>query len=517
MSTNGHSFFMKFHVFHGLEAFMLGRVHPGLLVIVAWIAFFAVQGSAQTFDFFKIQSVKYIEKPPSKGVDIFRRTLKPGKESTLPFSPYLAVTVATGERTRAETMYAKVYYYDKTGKPLDMTEKPFPVLRGSAKPHAMPVFFEKNKAETLYFVVPKKILAVPEWRAVTVFGDTLAAAAVVSPSGFVGMHDFPERPQVDKPVRVRREAVTDPVVEHVVKTGNAKQPQLTLFMRPPIGMTDMSEADGVLAVCLLADSVGEVKRRLQAAADKDDVSGILRFAEKRKLVILCWGSRSLWNPRKNWDELGKDTAERLDDTFDDVAAAWARGVGELSRRYGMPDREFLLWGVSGAAQYAQRLALRKPQYFLAVHVHIPSSFDRPTPEAARVLWCLTTGENESGYERSLRFLTECRGMGYPILYRAVPGLGHQSHPVTDRLGTAFFDYALGLREEKRECDETAAGGIQKAQPPHPWPVSFREPEFVGDVVNQQAFRAGKEAEWVPEAFRTDIPTKALAEAWKKEK
>jgi hypothetical protein len=161
--------------------------------------------------------------------------------------------------------------------------------------------------------------------------------------------------------------------------------------------------------------------------------------------------------------------------------------------------------------------LRTPDYFLAVHVHIPSSFDKPTAEAARVLWCLTTGENESGYERSLRFLTECRGMGHPILYRAVPGLGHRSHPVTDRLGTLFFDYALGLREERRECDESAAGGIRKGQPPHPWPVSFREPEFVGDVVNQQTFRAGKDAEWVPEAFRTDIPTKALAEAWKKER
>jgi hypothetical protein len=102
---------------------------------------------------------------------------------------------------------------------------------------------------------------VPEWRAVAVFGDKLAAAAVVSPSGLVGMFDFPERVQVDKPVRIRREVVIDLVVEHVVKTGNVKQPQFTLFMRPPIGMTDMSEADGVLAVCLLANSVEEVKRR----------------------------------------------------------------------------------------------------------------------------------------------------------------------------------------------------------------------------------------------------------------
>jgi predicted esterase len=450
----------------------------------------ALPGAAQSFEFFKVQAVRQVH-------------------------TNLEVTVRAGERTRAAAVYAKVYYYDRGKALLAAAEKPAPVPRGPAKkPHAMPVFFEKNKAETLVFPIPENVLAAQDWRAVAVFGDALAAAAMVSPSGMAGQYGFPERPQVDRPARVRREAVTDPVVEHVVKTGNARQPQLTLFMRPPIGMTDMAEADGVLAVCLLADSVDGVRRQLQRAEDKDDVSGILRYAEKRKLVILGWGSRGLWNPGKNWDELGERAAERLDDTFDDVAAAWARGVDQLARRYGMPDREFLLWGFSGAAQYAKRLALRKPQYFLAAHVHIPSSFDRPTAGAARVLWCLTTGENESGYGRSLRFLSECRAMGYPILYKAVPGLGHQGHPVTDRLGTAFFDYALGLREEKREGEETPP---PRNRPARPWPASFREPPFVGDAVNQQVFRADEAAAQIPEAFRVSIPTKPLADAWLKEK
>jgi hypothetical protein len=482
----------------------------------------AIQGMAQTFDFFKIQSVRYVDIPSAKGNAIFSKTFKPDKNNRTVFSPYLEVTVRVGERTRAETVYAKIYYYNKERVLIDKTEKPAPVLRGSANPYAMPVFFEKNKAETLYFIVPEKALATSEWRAVAVFGDKLAATAVVSPTGLLKTYDFPERTQVDQPVRVRREAVADPVVEHVVKTGNAKQPQLTLFMRPPIGMTDLSEADGVLAICLLANNVEEVKRRLQKADAADDVGGILRFAEKRKLVILCWGSRSLWDPGKNWYELGRDVAKHMDDTFDDVAAAWTRGVEYLSCRYGMPDRDFLLWGESGAAQYAQRLALRKPQYFLALHAHIPSSFDKPTSDAARVLWCLTTGENESGYERSLRFLSECRGMGYPILYKAIPGLGHQGHPVADRLGIAFFDYALSLREEKRDYEASISKekllgrGAQNISSSLPWPVSFREPEFVGDVVNQQVFRADEAAHDVPEAFRVNIPTKALADIWKME-
>ena len=479
------------------------------------VAFLPILPSAaQSFDFFKIQSVKQITTPPSKGMDVFKKTFKLDKNNKMIFSPYLEVTVRVGERAQADTVYAKVYYYNKDKALISRTEKPTPVLRDAPKPHPMPVFFEKNKTETLYFIVPENVLATPDWRAVVVFGDMLAATAVVTPSGMPQLYDFPERLAFDQPMRVRRETVTDPVVEHVVKTGNPKQPQITLFMRPPIGMTDMSEADGVLAVCLLANSVEEVKRRLQQADSKDDVSGILRYAEKRKLVVLCWGSRSLWNPGKNWDELGKETAKRMDDTFDDVSAAWARGVENLSRRYGMPSSGFLLWGFSGAAQYAQRLALRKPQYFLAAHIHIPSSFDKPTVEAARVLWCLTTGENESGYERSLRFLTECRNLGYPILYKAIPGLGHQGHPAADRLGTVFFDYALSLREEKREYESTLAPKSSSAQP---WPASFREPPFAGDVVNQQVFRTEEATGQIPEAFWVNIPTKALADAWRKEK
>jgi len=454
---------------------------------------------------------------------MFRNTFKKDKQNKLIFSPYLEVTVRVGERTRGDAVYAKVYYYDKERVLVDKAEKATPVMRASGKPHAMPVFFEKNKTETLYFIVPEKVLATSDWRAVVVFGDKHAAAATVTPTGFSRLYDFPERVQVDKPERIRREAVTDPVVEHIVRTGNAQQPQITLFMRPPIGMTDMSEANGVLAICLLANNVSEIKRRLQEADAKDDVGGILRFAEKRKLVILCWGSRSLWDPSRNWDELDRETARRMDATFDVVAAAWARGVGELSHRYGMPDSGFLLWGASGSGQYAQRLALRRPQYFLAIHVHIPSSFDKPTPGAAQVLWCLTTGENESGYERSISFLTECRGLGYPILYKAIPGLGHQGHSVTDRLGLAFFDYALELREEKRDYEDELSkrrplgGDSRNVQSPLPWPVSFREPEFVGDVLNQQVFPADEAVLWIPEAFRIALPTKALADAWGMEK
>lgn len=490
---------------------------------IVFLAFaFAGSAWAQGIDFFKIQPVKFVDKPSRKGDFLYQETVRPAKTKEKIFLPYLEVTVRTGERTRSETVYAKVYFYDRSGKLTEKADKPFPVARGSSKPYPMPVFFEKNKDETLYFTVPNKVVNSQGWKAVAVFGDKLAAAVAVYPTGLIAAYDFPERPHVDKPARVRREAATDPVIQYVVKTRSAKQPQITLLMRPPIGMTDISEADGVLAMCLLANNVDEIKRRLQVVDAKDDVGGVLRFAEKHKLVILCWGSRSLWDPRTNWDEQSKEIGKQMDETFDEVSAAWARGVEELSRKYGMPETGFLLWGVSGSAQYAQRLALRKPQYFLAVHVHIPSSFDKPTREASRVLWCLTTGENESGYERSLHFLSACREMGYPIIYKAIPGLGHQGHPVAERLGLSFFEYALSLRDEKSVIEDAMKGtysGVKKTggvNQERPWPESFRSPACVGDVVNQEVVPVNK-SERVPAAFRIDLPTQSLADVWKLEK
>ena len=214
--------------------------------------------------------------------------------------------------------------------------------------------------------------------------------------------------------------------------------------------------------------------------------------------------------------------KQMDETFDDVAKAWAKGVEELSRKYGMPDKGFLLWGISGSAQYAARLALRQPQFFLAIHVHVPSSFDQPTPEARRVLWCLTTGENEVGYERSLRFLSACRELGYPIIYKAIPGLGHAGHPLAEKLGLDFFEYALSLREEKAKFEAGISktfSNIRKGgdeQPNRPWPKSFRTPAFVGDIVNQEIFRFDK-ANMVPANFRIMLPTRELADTWNREK
>lgn len=471
--------------------------------------------------FFTARSVKFHDKAPQRGRYLYEEVTEKGKVVDKTFIPFIEAEVSTEEQVRSDTLYAKAYFYDSKKNLIEKADKPSPVERGAKNLYAMPVFFPKSEPESVYFAVPKKVLDTPGWEAVVVFGDKDGAAAAVLPKDrMVTLFDFPERPQVDSPKRAERQEAMNPVIEHVVQTHNLKQPQITLFLRPPLGMTKASEANGVLAMCLLANNVGEIKRRLQQLEAKDEVGGLIKFAEKNKLVILCWGSTNLWDPTKNWDEVKKQTLKNMDETFDDVSSAWCKGVEQLSRKYGLPNKDFLLWGSSGSAQYAKRLALRQPQYFLAVHLHIPSSFDKPTPEAKSVLWCLTTGELESGYERSKKFYTQCRELGYPMIYKAVVGIGHEGHWTADNLGLRFFEWALELRNEKTKLDAEMADTFSKVRkeweenPQRPWPLSFREPQFVGDIVNQEMFPINQ-SNMVPESFRVLLPTKELADAWSK--
>ncbi len=193
------------------------------------------------------------------------------------------------------------------------------------------------------------------------------------------------------------------IIEHIVRTPNAVQPTITLFLRLPDEVKNAAKTKGVLALCLLGDDPVDIRNRLYEMDQAKGEGRLMRFAVERKLAILCWGSRRLWNPYANWDEQTAKTSKQMDEAFDDVSAAWAKGVDDLCRKHELPNRGFVMWGLSESAQYGARLALRIPHYFLAVHIHVPSSFDQPTPEANGVLWCLTTGDKESGYDRSLRF------------------------------------------------------------------------------------------------------------------
>lgn len=472
-------------------------------------------------DFFKIESIKLVRKAPRDGIGVWTVPVVDEKPGEPIFHPSLEVKVSTRENTRSDKTFAKAYFYDANNKIVSTLKEPSKAGESRKSDFAAPVIFYKDKPDHLFFAIPAT-LEDAKWKALIVFGDKHEAQVIsYPPTTSAFLLDYPEKGLVETKAasRLARRPAMDPLIEHVVKTKNPSMPQMTLFLRPPKGITDPAEVQGVLAICILANGVEDLRRDLQKEEMPGDYAGLFSFANKHKLAILAWGSRGLWDAGRNYDEFTREQAKALDQSFDLVANAWARGVSELGDKFGIPQKNFLLWGNCGSAQFAARLALRKPEYFLAVHVHMPGSYDKPTPEAAKVLWCLTIGELEGGYERSKKWVKAAREAGYPILYKAIPGLGHTGHPDAAALGFEFFEFAMLQKTKREQMEAELASQVilpTAASAREPWIEEFRNPAFYGDFVNQEIFPPSEIA-MIPAGFRTPIPTKAMATIWGRSK
>jgi len=478
------------------------------------------QSTVSVSDFFKIESIKLMRKAPKDGIAVWR-ILPKFNDKPVPdgFRPSLEVKVSVDENTRSDKTFARAYFYGSDDKLVSSLKTPSKAGKGGQSAFEAPVLYYKDKPDRVFFEIPEALEG-NNWKALIVFGDKNEAQVVAYPATTSAFRlDYPEKKLVEdrSRTRVARKPAMDPLIEHVVRTKNPQMPQMTLFLRPPKGITDASEVQGVLAICILANGVEDMKRELQKEEMPGDYGGLFSFANKHKLAIIAWGSRGLWDAGHNYDELSRDRAKQLDESFDLVSTAWARGVKELGEKYGIPQKNFLLWGNCGSAQFAARLCLRKPQYFLAVHIHMPGSYDKPTPEAAKVLWCLTIGELEAGYERSKRWVKAARTAGYPILYKAFPGLGHAGHPDAAALGFEFFEFAMRKKTEREQMDETLANTVllpSSKDTTEPWLEEFRNPPYYGDFVNQEVFPKD-DVDMIPLGFRTAIPNKAMVEIWKR--
>jgi pimeloyl-ACP methyl ester carboxylesterase len=244
----------------------------------------------------------------------------------------------------------------------------------------------------------------------------------------------------------------------------------------------------------------------------------LDFADQHNMAVLTWGTVDAWNNTVNTEEMAHREQEEFDRNFDLLADAWGRGVAQLGQETGIPQKDYLLYGISRGAQWAHRLALRKPDYFLAVHIHIPSTFDTPTATGNQTLWLVTTGEQEYGYERAQQFYHECRALGYPIIFKAIIGLGHADSSIEHALGFKFFEYALSVRAARDSWLEAMnnpfRSRLSQSWPPETWLAAFRAPPFYGDFLNQDCYPANQ-IDMIPVVLRVPLPTKELAELWNK--
>lgn len=318
----------------------------------------------------------------------------------------------------------------------------------------------------------------------------------------------------------------DPIVfKKVVDTKVKRQPQITMFLRLPPKHSKDRPLRGTLAFCTWANDSDNLQKQLLYRSDMKQlalpgptgvVARLIRYAEQHDLAVLTWTTSQVWSTQKSSDELQRKDEKEFDRNFDKLASAWENGVKFFARNHAMPDSDLLLYGISRGGQWAHRLALRKPDRFLAVHVHVPSTFDVPTPQAQKVLWLVTTGELEPGYERAIRFYRECRNLNYPMVFKAIVGLGHSDNWLAENLGFRFFDYALAMRTKRDEIAARKSNPLdrEEAMKIGAWKQNFENPPFVGDLLNQDMFPLD-EAKMVPIPLQVPLPNETIAQAWSK--
>ena len=284
------------------------------------------------------------------------------------------------------------------------------------------------------------------------------------------------------------------VIEKTVEVKGRGAGDFTVFLKLPEGE---AKPKGVVCLCLLDGTPESVRAHLRGGGTQGEVSRLVAYAKGKGFAVIGWGATRAWDSRANWNELEKAKAKALDASFDAIADAWNRAMTDLQAKHGLPANGYVMWGLSAGGQFALRLALRKPERFAAVHAHVPSSFDMPTEAGKSVLWCLTTGENETGYRRSLEFLAAARKKGYAIVYRAYPGRGHVSMTAAEALGRACYEYALARHAAAKGKSDMSA--------------DFRKAAFVADVVNLKVFPLA-DVSCVPAGYRMSLPDE-LRERW----
>ena len=165
----------------------------------------------------------------------------------------------------------------------------------------------------------------------------------------------------------------------------------------------------------------------------------------------------------------------------------------------------LVYGVSGGAQTVHRLAMRTPEHFFAIHMHINSSYDRVDKNGDKMLWLVTTGTREFGYPAGIRFYEAARKKGYKMIFRAEENLGHTDSPETRRLSLAFFEYCIQFLPDPRN----PGGGPD----PEELFICMKYPAFIGDHINGEAFKTDVASKYMEPEVMVPLPTMEIAKAW----
>jgi pimeloyl-ACP methyl ester carboxylesterase len=410
--------------------------------------------------------------------------------------------------------YARLYLFEGSGRQHGRAITPVPVRYGDiGRAAQLPLYLKSHSNLRLRFHLPVDLekKATAGIYGVLVFGDDKEATAklvlAVSSSGNIRSREwrefnFPEKKLCQKDTR-SRESNRERLTEIKCQTGLSDYPYFTLFARLPAGVNTGKDAGGVLCLSLLANQIDDVRLSLINRDARGDIGDMIRYADNKKLIVLCWAIRSSGDYR-SWDRMPPREAQAYRERFDRIVLAWERGVRQLANRYEFEPKNFLIWGYSSSAQIAARLAQRRPSYFGAVHLHNPSSLEAPEESGKHIIWGLTVGERDAVYEEAAQFVVKGHALGHRIIFKGVPEMGHDNDLGSRQLATLIFEYVRSLPEEERERARTISVEVDSAI-------------YCGDWLNQRVETRDSKFDRIPPNLRVPLMNDVIKQAWMREK
>ena len=293
-----------------------------------------------------------------------------------------------------------------------------------------------------------------------------------------------------------------------------KPEEITFVLRMPSSWTNEKDAAaretktpcvrGLLAICTWDKDIEKLKKIL--SFEDTPFKHLIRFADENNLAVITWQNFGGYLISTSSDEMTEKQSRNYDFMFNDRLSEWENGYRRVLHKYTLPKNSAMIYGFSGGGQIAHRIALRKPQYFSGIHIHVNSSYDTPTPNAKNIVWLVTTGELEYGYPAATRFYQKMIDLGYAVIFKAGENLGHSTNVQINRLSLEFFKYMINFVPDPSNPDWKA--------PPVDKFYLLRHPVYIGDYLNQVAYPTemamGKVAD---RKYMVTLPTKPIAKAW----
>lgn len=236
------------------------------------------------------------------------------------------------------------------------------------------------------------------------------------------------------------------IYELVESTKLARFSDITYYVRMPKGQADESlgrassrRETSVSSVMALLTWSTDPKDVRQNILEKGRFKNYVKFADKHNLALITWTNFKGYKTGVSGDVMDEDRLKEYEKSYDRRAREWRSGYKRLCRRFALPEKNLLVYGISGGGQMSHRLALQQPDYFFAVHIHVNSSYDAIRRDGEQILWLVTTGTQEYGYPAGVRFYREALGRGYQMIFRAEENLGHSGSLETERVSLAVSD------------------------------------------------------------------------------